>query len=531
LVSFDYLNTINQAYGGIFMGEARRTKETTSDSQTSTVYPALLVDKSIYNSLFRYLNDAVAICKVLYDPIGNPIDYQILDVNNAFCRLIRLSEKDVMGNTASQLLPSLTPKHAHWMQRCGQVVLTEKSQTVEDYNLGLGKWLTVYAFCPQKGYFALTIKDLTERKRIENALRQSEKQYKALANSITDPVFALDASLKIKYWNTACEKSLDTKASEVLGKHFFEVFGRSKLTRKHVRVFLNVTRNRNPRTIVDKLSLGGNRIFEIQIYPTGNGTFVFARDVTERSKLQNSLEAYTKNLEAQIKIRTEKLKHAERLIAIGETAGMVGHDIRNPLQSIVGELYLAKDELANLADGSTKDSLLSSLNLVEEQTLYINKIVSDLQDYAKQSIPSIEEVNLEATIQDVIATIDVPQNITVTYIVRQPFPLLKTDLTYIKRVLTNLSLNALQAMQQHGGELKINTFFRDKCVIIAISDTGVGVPDEVKANLFKPLFTTKSKGQGFGLAVVKKLVEALGGSVSFESKLGKGTTFIIELPQ
>ena len=67
-------------------------------------------------------------------------------------------------------------------------------------------------------------------------------------------------------------------------------------------------------------------------------------------------------------------------------------------------------------------------------------------------------------------------------------------------------------------------------MIIAVSDTGGGIPDEVKDRIFKPLFTTKSKGQGFGLAVVKKLAEALGGNVSFETKVGKGTTFIVELP-
>ncbi|MBE3116019.1 HAMP domain-containing histidine kinase, partial [Candidatus Bathyarchaeota archaeon] len=88
----------------------------------------------------------------------------------------------------------------------------------------------------------------------------------------------------------------------------------------------------------------------------------------------------------------------------------------------------------------------------------------------------------------------------------------------------------VQAMQGNSGELSINVFPREKTAIIAVGDTGGGIPDEVKDKIFKPLFTTKSKGQGFGLAVVKKLVEALNGNVSFETKLGQGTTFILEMP-
>ena len=81
-----------------------------------------------------------------------------------------------------------------------------------------------------------------------------------------------------------------------------------------------------------------------------------------------------------------------------------------------------------------------------------------------------------------------------------------------------------------GGELGLTAQKKEECVVISVSDTGQGIPEHVKANLFKPLTTTKSKGQGLGLAVVKRLVEALNGKVSFESEEGKGTKFIIELP-
>lgn len=150
----------------------------------------------------------------------------------------------------------------------------------------------------------------------------------------------------------------------------------------------------------------------------------------------------------------------------------------------------------------------------------INKIVTDLQDYAKALTPSIQEINLEKTIQEVIASLEVPDNIRVSYSMEKPFPPLKTDPSFIKRILTNLALNGIQAMQGNS-EVSINVFPREKTAIIAVADTGGGIPDEVKDKIFKPSFTTKSKSQGFGLPVMKKLVEALNGHVSFETKLGR----------
>ena len=105
----------------------------------------------------------------------------------------------------------------------------------------------------------------------------------------------------------------------------------------------------------------------------------------------------------------------------------------------------------------------------------------------------------------------------------------KTDPTFMKRALTNLINNAIQAMPD-GGELTVTAYEKEKSVIITVGDTGVGIPENVKPLIFKPLMTTKAKGQGLGLAVVKRLVEALGGQIGFESQEGKGTTFTIELP-
>ena len=105
-----------------------------------------------------------------------------------------------------------------------------------------------------------------------------------------------------------------------------------------------------------------------------------------------------------------------------------------------------------------------------------------------------------------------------------------SDPDMLKRILSNLMNNAVQAMP-NGGKLEIKAFLDAADLLVTVADTGVGIPKDIRPKLFTPLFTTKSKGQGFGLAVIKRMTEALGGKVTFESKTGKGTKFILRFPQ
>ena len=221
-------------------------------------------------------------------------------------------------------------------------------------------------------------------------------------------------------------------------------------------------------------------------------------------------------------------KETERLVAIGQTAGMIGHDIRNPLQAIVSELYLAKQAVSVSPHIADKASALESISLIEEQTDYISKIVSDLQDFARPLKPEYSDVNLPQLVTSVFQTIKVPDNIMLKINV-EGFPKIETDPTLIKRILTNLINNAIQAMPK-GGNLELMACIKEGKAVITVGDTGQGIPEEIKPKLFTPLVTSKAKGQGLGLAVVKRIVEALNGSITFESEEDKGTKFIIKLP-
>jgi signal transduction histidine kinase len=225
-----------------------------------------------------------------------------------------------------------------------------------------------------------------------------------------------------------------------------------------------------------------------------------------------------------------QLRDAERLATIGSTAGMVGHDIRNPLQAIVGDLYLAKSDLAAMPESEEKEGLQESLAEIEKNVEYIDKIVQDLQDFAKTLKPVAQETDLEEVCNEVLFKSGIEENVEASYEVQNEAKKLISDPDLLKRILSNLVSNAIQAMPM-GGKLMIRAFKDADAVVITVEDTGVGIPEEVRPKLFTPLFTTKARGQGFGLAVIKRMTEALGGSVTFESEVGKGTKFVVRFPQ
>ena len=227
-------------------------------------------------------------------------------------------------------------------------------------------------------------------------------------------------------------------------------------------------------------------------------------DVTERKKLQ------------------EKLAKAERLAAIGETAAMVGHDLRNPLQGIAGALYLLKKETL------TAEERYEMLQVIEKSVHYSDAIVKDLLDYSTEIKLKLAEATPKSITSDAIGAVKIPQNVTVRDLLEDQ-PTLSVDRDMMKRVFINLIENAVDAMPQ-GGILTISSKKSDGNVEIKLTDTGAGIPKKLIENLWKPLRTTKATGMGLGLAICKRIVETHGGSISVKSEIGHGTTFTIQLP-
>ncbi len=382
--------------------------------------------------------------------------------------------------------------------------------------------------------------DVTEQKLAEEALRRSEERFRAVAEAANVLVYESDLVTGKVHIVRGEEELVGFKPEE--GEDRTIDWALSRMHPDDVSYVLakwDEVRN-NPK--IDRYSIeyrlrhknGGYIIVKDTakaIKDSSGKTMLFIggiRDITQRKQDQEKIEQYSKHLEELVKERTKQLVAYERLAAIGQTAGMVGHDIRNPLQALTSDVYLIKTEVANMPQTKAKQGINESLDDIEQGIGYINKIVADLQDYSRQLTPEYKQDDLANLIDDVFKTIAVPSNIKLSINIK-PLPPVRLDPTFTRRALTNLINNALQAMPD-GGQLTIEGYRQEDSINLSIADTGVGISEEVKAKVFTPMFTTKAKGQGLGLAVVKRLVEAEGGSIGFESKAGKGTKFLIKLP-
>jgi signal transduction histidine kinase len=222
----------------------------------------------------------------------------------------------------------------------------------------------------------------------------------------------------------------------------------------------------------------------------------------------------------------EKLIRHERLAAVGELASGVGHELRNPLNVIRNCAYLLKMPLSEKEDAET----VTTLALLDKQIDIANKIVTDLLDFTRITPPTPARVELKNLLSESLSWITVPPQVTVrTHLNGNSRPVW-TDPEQLSRVFANIIANAVQAMNAGGGELDIAAGEEDDFVWVTFRDTGGGIPAQNLEKIFEPLFTTKPKGIGLGLAISKRLVEQNGGRIEVVSQPGQGATFTVKLP-
>jgi signal transduction histidine kinase len=301
---------------------------------------------------------------------------------------------------------------------------------------------------------------------------------------------------------------------------------------------------RSPGKITESLVVGEEEPGFIEIYSIRDNPYLKKRNhltktLAERIsgalrqiELEISLRNYYQQLETDVEDRTkdledvqEKLIRSERLAAVGELASGVGHELRNPLNVIRNCAYLLNMSLSEKGD----EEALNTLEVLDKQIDTANKIVTDLMDFTRIKPPSLHRTDVNSLIKESLSYVAVPEKINVRPRLNGNSYKIRVDPEQIGRVFTNIATNACQAMNGKG-QLDIETGADDSFVRVSFKDNGCGIPEENIDKIFEPLFTTKPKGIGLGLAISKRLVEQNGGKITVVSKVGKGTTFNIDLP-
>lgn len=255
---------------------------------------------------------------------------------------------------------------------------------------------------------------------------------------------------------------------------------------------------------------------------------IIARNLAVSEKrlreLASTLEEKVEKRTRALKDTQEQLVKAEKMAALGEMAGSVGHELRNPLAVISNTIYLLRNRPSNM-----DEQMREYISMIEKETLDASRIIIDLLDYSRiQSVPK-EEVNISALLTDVLGKQTIPENIALENNVKENLPSVNGNPQQLGQILTNLISNAVEAMPE-GGTLKLSSSQRKEALLIHVEDTGRGIPQSDLKKIFEPLYTTKTRGVGLGLAITNRLAELNGISIRVKSRIGIGTEFSLVFP-
>jgi signal transduction histidine kinase len=256
------------------------------------------------------------------------------------------------------------------------------------------------------------------------------------------------------------------------------------------------------------------------------------QEITARKLAEEKVHRLNEGLEQRVAKRTAQLKEVqaqlvrrEKLAILGQLAGGVSHELRNPLGVLSNAIYFLKIVLAD-AD----EMVIEYLNIISAEIRKSEKIVSDLLSFSRQREAVREQVSLAAlTESELVALSPLPEGVILSNQLQYDLPPVIIDPQQIGQVLTNLVTNACQAMTD-GGTLTLNAVDEGSLLALSVADTGPGIPPENLNKVFEPLFTTKARGIGLGLAVSKQLVEANQGAITVVSHPGEGCEFTVRLP-
>ena len=468
--------------------------------------------------VFRALIDSAVDGIIVIDARG-----RIETFNHAAERLFGYGEAEVVGRNVNILMPSpYKEDHDRYLwryQQTGQAKIIGSGREVT----GLRRDGTTFPLHLSVGEmkvgderrFTGIVHDLSERIRLEERLRASEEQWRAVIESAVDAIVVIDAAGLIEAFNPAAERLFGYAAADVIGQN--------------VRLLMpSPYRDEHDGYLARYMTTGEARIIGSGREVTGlrrdGTTFPLHLSVGEMStRGGRKFTGILHDLSARVRME-EQIREQAALVRLGEMAAVIAHEIKNPLAGIRGAVQVIGSRLpAESRETAVVGEIVSRIDA-------LNGLIQDLLLFARppQPRPAVVQVPpLIATTMDLLSGDPALAHVQVH--IEGSAASVLADPELLKIVFQNLIVNSAQAMQGRG-RIDVHVSEVDARCQVRFSDSGPGIPPDVREKIFTPFFTTKSRGTGLGLPTARRLIEAHHGSIEIDCPPAGGTRVTLQLP-